>query len=71
MFIDPFVLTLSDSRGNQVSSHRFTDSRTFYLWEEVNVRARFVRIDSLEYPGMKDSGARPGGVSAGPMLFLL
>lgn len=50
VFIDPFVLTLSDSRGNQVSSHRFTDSRTFYLWEEVNVRARFVRIDSLEYP---------------------
>ena len=48
--MNPFVVTLSDSFGNQVASHSFTDARTFYLWEGINNRARFVRIDSLDFP---------------------
>ena len=51
VFVDPFSVTLLDSGGTQVASHRFTDSRTFYLWEDVYVRARYVRLDSLEYDG--------------------
>lgn len=49
--MDPFSVTLLDSGGTQVASHRFTDSRTFYLWEDVYVRARYIRLDSLEYDG--------------------
>jgi hypothetical protein len=48
-FIDPFIVTLTDSYGNQVASKTFRDSRTFYLWEDINQRARLVRLDSLEY----------------------
>ena len=51
VFMDPFSVTLLDSGGTQVASHRFTDSRTFYLWEDVHVRARYVRLDSLDYDG--------------------
>ena len=49
VFMDPFTVTLSNSKGKQVASKTFTDSRTFYLWEDINVRARFVRLDSLNY----------------------
>lgn len=49
VFIDPFSVTLLNSGGEQVASHRFTDSRTFYTWEDIHVRARYVRLDSLEY----------------------
>ena len=35
----------------QVASKTFRDSRTFYLWEDINQRARLVRLDSLEYEG--------------------
>ena len=52
VFLDPFAVTLSDSHGNQVGSKTFNDSRTFYLWEEINIRARYVRIDSLNYEGI-------------------
>ena len=52
VFPNPFVVTLTDSHGNQVASRVFNDSRTFYLWEEVGQRARFVRLDSLEYTSM-------------------
>jgi len=48
-FLDPFVITLSDSSGNVVTSKTFQDTRTFYVWEDVNGRAQFVRIDSLHY----------------------
>ena len=49
VFMDPFSVTLLDSSGTQVASRKFTDSRTFYTWEDIHVRARFVRLDSLEY----------------------
>ena len=52
VFIDPFIVTLLDSTGGQVASRRFTDSRTFYIWEDINVRARHIRIDSLEREGL-------------------
>ena len=51
VFMDPYSVTLLDSGGTQVASRRFTDARTFYLWEDVYVRARYVRLDSLEYDG--------------------
>lgn len=51
VFLNPFIVTLIDSYGNQVASKSFRDSRTFYLWEDVNARARIVRLDSLEYEG--------------------
>lgn len=53
VFIDPFSVTLLDSSGGQVATHSFTDSRTVYTWEEIHVRARFVRLDSLEYSGAR------------------
>ena len=53
VFLDPFSVTLLDSGGGQVASHRFTDSRTFYNWENIHVRARYVRLDSLEYEGAR------------------
>lgn len=34
-----------------MTSKTFTDRRTFYLWEDINIRARFVRLDSLDYEG--------------------
>lgn len=49
VFIDPFTVTLTDSYGNQVASRTFRDSRTSYLWEGINQRARLVRLDSMEY----------------------
>jgi hypothetical protein len=51
VFLNPFAVTLIDSYGNQVASKTFRDSRTFYLWEDINQRARLVRLDSLEYEG--------------------
>ena len=47
--MDPFIVTLIDSNGVQVASKTFTDSRTFYLWEDINLRVRYVRLDSLDY----------------------
>ena len=52
VFPNPFMVTLTDSLGNRAASRIFNDSRTFYLWEGVNQRARFVRLDSLEYTGL-------------------
>ena len=49
VFLDPFVVTLLNSDGDQVLSRQFTDSRTFYVWDDIHVRARHVRIDSLEH----------------------
>lgn len=51
VYLDPFTVTLTNSRGDHVASRTFTDRRTFYLWEDINARARFVRLDSLEYEG--------------------
>ena len=53
VFIDPFSVTLLDSRGEQVASRRFTDTKTFYIWEDIHVRARYVRLDSLDYAGAR------------------
>ena len=53
VFIDPFSVTLLNSFGEQVASSQFTDSRTFYTWEDIHVRARYVRLDSLEYKGAR------------------
>ena len=47
--MSPFVITLINSMGNQVASKIFNDNRTFYLWEDISVRARYVRLDSLAY----------------------
>ncbi len=44
-------MTLLDSHGDQVTSKRFTDSRTFYVWDDINVRARHLRIDALKHEG--------------------
>ena len=49
VFINPFSVTLLDTSGAQVASQTFSDSRTFYTWEAIQVRARYVRLDSLEY----------------------
>ena len=46
-FINPFSVTLLDSAGNLVGTKTFNDSRTFYLWEDVNLHARYIRLDSL------------------------
>jgi hypothetical protein len=51
VFLNPFTVTLVDSYGKQVASKTFRDSRTFYLWEDINQRARLIRLDSLEYEG--------------------
>ena len=49
VFINPFSVALLDSSGVQVASQSFSDSRTFYIWDNVHARARYVRLDSLEY----------------------
>ncbi|KAL5494090.1 hypothetical protein EMCRGX_G015362 [Ephydatia muelleri] len=48
-FIDPFSVTLLDTGGQQVVSRQFSDARPFYVWHNVEHRARFVRLDSLDY----------------------
>ena len=59
-FIDPFIVSLLDTNGQQVASRRFRDGRPFYVWRDVDRVARFVRIDSLDYKGVI-CGQAPSG----------
>ncbi|XP_065898668.1 alpha-1,6-mannosylglycoprotein 6-beta-N-acetylglucosaminyltransferase B-like isoform X2 [Dysidea avara] len=48
-FIVPFEVSLLNSLGKTVNSKVFTSESLFYLWEGVHSRARYIRIDTLQY----------------------
>ena len=50
-FFAPFQVSLIDSQGETVMMKHFIDNRTFYVWEEINVRAKYIRIDTINDSG--------------------
>ena len=46
-FFAPFRVSLVDSQGETVMTKRFLDNRIFYIWEEINIRAKYVHIDTI------------------------